>query len=120
MIKMAKIDEWALHAFVDNEVAGEGAAEIQEFLKTDAEAASTVESWRLQREALKRGYDGVLDEALPPALAACAGKASSAIAASSPMPTRDRPGRCGRVASPGTVRVFIMAPDRLNYWVCND
>ena len=70
MIKMAKIDEWALHAFVDNEVAGEGAAEIQEFLKTDTEAASTVESWRHQREALKRGYDGVLDEALPPALAA--------------------------------------------------
>ena len=70
MTKTAKIDEWALHAFVDGEVAGEACAEIQEALKADPELARTVEAWRLQREALKRVYDGVLAEPVPAALTA--------------------------------------------------
>ncbi len=65
MTKTVKIDEWALHAFVDGEVADEACAEIQEALKADPEMSATVEAWRLQREALKRGFDGVLGEPIP-------------------------------------------------------
>ncbi len=70
MTNTAKIDEWALHAFVDGEVAGEACAEIQEALKADPELARTVEAWRQQRDALKRTYDGVLSEPIPAALTA--------------------------------------------------
>jgi anti-sigma factor RsiW len=70
MNKMAKLDEWALHAFVDGEVAGENVAEIEAFLAADPAAARDVESWRQQRDALKRAYDGVLEEPIPPALTA--------------------------------------------------
>lgn len=65
MSNTVKIDDWALHAFVDGEVAGEACAEIQEALKSDAALAATVDAWRLQRDALKRGFDGVLNEPVP-------------------------------------------------------
>ena len=65
-----KIDDWALHAYVDNEVSGEQRAEIEELLRADPEIAQRVGSWRRQRDVLKQAYDGVLAEPLPPSLTA--------------------------------------------------
>ncbi len=67
---MNRIDDWALHAYVDNEVSAEQRAEIEQHLRADPEMAQKVEAWRRQRELLKHAYDGVLGEALPPSLAA--------------------------------------------------
>ena len=67
---MNRIDEWALHAYVDNEVSAEQRAEIEQHLRADPELAQKVEAWRRQRELLKQTYDGVLGETLPPSLAA--------------------------------------------------
>ncbi len=68
MKKIEKIDEWALHAHVDGELAGEMNAEIEAYLKTDAEAAKRIEAWRQQRIALKQMFDSVLDEPIPASL----------------------------------------------------
>lgn len=65
-----KIDEWALHAYADGEVANEGVAEIEAALMSDPDAARKVEAWKLQRKALKRAFDGVLEEPVPQAIAA--------------------------------------------------
>lgn len=65
-----KIDDWALHAFVDNEVSAEQAAEIEQALRADPELAQKVETWRRQRDLLKQTYDSVLGETLPPSLMA--------------------------------------------------
>ncbi len=65
-----KIDDWALHAYVDNEVSGEQRAEIEELLRANPELAQRVEEWRRQGELLKHAYDGVLAEPLPRSLAA--------------------------------------------------
>ena len=67
---MNRIDEWALHAYVDNEVSAEQRTEIEQHLRADPELAQKVDAWRRQRELLKQTYDGVLGEALPPCLAA--------------------------------------------------
>ena len=81
-----KIDDWALHAYVDNEVSDEQRAEIEQQLRADPEMAQKVEAWRRQRDLMKQAYDGVLAEALPSSLAAvkrpvtqsrCAGGAAS-------------------------------------------
>ena len=65
-----KIDDWALHAYVDNEVSDEQRAEIEQQLRADPEMAQKVEAWRRQRDLMKQAYDGVLAEALPSSLAA--------------------------------------------------
>ena len=65
-----RIDEWALHAYVDNEVSGEQRAEIEARLRADPELAKTVDAWRRQRDLLKQTFDSVLDEPLPRSLAA--------------------------------------------------
>ncbi len=65
-----KIDDWALHAYVDNEVSAEQRAEIEQHMRTDPELAQKVDAWRRQRELLKQAYDGVMGETLPPSLAA--------------------------------------------------
>jgi anti-sigma factor RsiW len=70
MMTNGKLDEWALHAYVDNEITGEQKAEIEALLANDPEAQRTVEAWRQQREALKRAFDGALDEPLPASLTA--------------------------------------------------
>jgi anti-sigma factor RsiW len=69
-MKTGKIDDWALHAYVDNEVSGEQRAEIEELLRNTPELAQRVEDWRRQREALKQAFAGVLAESVPPSLAA--------------------------------------------------
>ena len=76
MMSNGKIDEWALHAYVDGEVSGEQQAEIEAFLRSDPEAAARVDAWRRQRDALKSTYDGILAEPLPPSLEASLGHGS--------------------------------------------
>jgi anti-sigma factor RsiW len=70
MIETGKIDEWALHAYVDGELAADVRAEVETYLRTDIEAAQRVEAWRRQKEALKVAFDGTLDEPVPPKLLA--------------------------------------------------
>jgi anti-sigma factor RsiW len=65
-----KIDDWALHAYVDNEVSGEQRAEIELLLRNNPELAQKVDAWSRQRDLLKQAFDGVLAEPLPPSLAA--------------------------------------------------
>lgn len=77
MTKTVKIDEWALHAYVDGEVASESIPEIEAALRADPDAARDVESWRFQREALKRAYDGMLGEPIPAALTATLNRGGS-------------------------------------------
>jgi anti-sigma factor RsiW len=70
MTTTGKIDDWALHAYVDNEVSGEQKAEIEALLLSNPELMQRVDAWRRQREALKNTYDKVLAEPLPPSLVA--------------------------------------------------
>ncbi|MFT3986321.1 anti-sigma factor family protein [Aestuariivirga sp.] len=70
MSELKSIETWALSAYVDGELeAGERDA-VERLLRDNPEARATVEAYRQQNEALKRAYDGVLDEPVPPALAA--------------------------------------------------
>lgn len=62
---MDRIDDWALHAYVDGEVSDEQRAEIEAHLRGDAEARARVEAWRAQSSAIRQAYAGVLDEPVP-------------------------------------------------------
>jgi anti-sigma factor RsiW len=64
------IDDWALHAYVDNEMSPEQRAEFEKILQGDPERAKKAESFRRQRELLKQAYDSALDEPLPASLTA--------------------------------------------------
>ncbi|WP_421695627.1 anti-sigma factor family protein [Aestuariivirga sp.] len=64
------IDDWALHAYTDNELSPEQRADVEALLARDPAAARKVESWRRQRELLKGAFDGLLTEPAPPQLAA--------------------------------------------------
>ena len=70
MTSPAKIDEWALHAFADGEVADDQRAEIEAYLRGDPQAARQVEIWRQQKVALRQAFDGVLEEPIPASLTA--------------------------------------------------
>ena len=65
-----RIDDWALHAYADGELSPEQRAEVEALLAADPDAARRVEGWKRQRDLLKSAYDGVLDEPVPPQLAA--------------------------------------------------
>jgi anti-sigma factor RsiW len=75
-----KIDEWALHAYVDGELTPDMRAEVDAYLRTDIEAATRVEAWRRQKDALKQAFSSIVEEPLPPKL----------IAALSRRPTQSR------------------------------
>jgi anti-sigma factor RsiW len=64
------IDEWALHAYVDGELAGDMRAEVEAYLKADIDAAHRVEAWRRQKEALNQAFSSISEESLPPKLIA--------------------------------------------------
>lgn len=70
MTANGKFNEWALHAYVDNEISCEQRSEIEAMLQGDPDAARLVDDWRHQREVLKQTYDGVLLEPLPASLTA--------------------------------------------------
>ena len=64
------MDEWALHAYVDDELSAEQRAEVEALMARDPEAARKVAGWKRQRELLKAAFDGALDEPVPQQLAA--------------------------------------------------
>ena len=64
------MDEWALHAYVDDELSAEQRAEVEALMARDPEAARKVTGWKRQRELLKAAFDGALDEPVPQQLAA--------------------------------------------------
>jgi len=64
------MDDWALHAYADNELSPEQRAEVEALLARDPAAARKVEAWKHQRDLLKAAYGPVLEEPVPPQLAA--------------------------------------------------
>lgn len=64
------MDDWALHAYLDGELSPEQRTEVEALLARDPEAARKLAGWKRQRELLKSAFDGVLDEPVPPQLAA--------------------------------------------------
>jgi anti-sigma factor RsiW len=70
MKETVNIDEWALHAYVDGELAADMQAEVEACVKADIEAAQRVEAWHRQNAALRAAYAGILDEPIPPKLLA--------------------------------------------------
>ena len=70
MMNAMKIDEWALHAFADGEVADDQRAEIAAHLAGNPEEARRVDTWRQQKRALHQAFDGILDESIPATLMA--------------------------------------------------
>lgn len=64
------MDEWALHAYVDDELSEEQRAEVEALMARDPEAARKVAGWKRQRELLKAAFNGALDEPVPQQLAA--------------------------------------------------
>jgi len=54
-----------LGAFVDGEVTAERAAEIEQWLAADPDAAARVAAWRRQRELIKAALDPVAREPIP-------------------------------------------------------
>ncbi len=78
------LEDWALHAYADNEICGEQRDEIEQLLRTEPELAQKVDAWRQQKSLLKQAYDGVLAEPIPPALAATlrSGRPGSRVTAS--------------------------------------
>ncbi|WP_433691667.1 anti-sigma factor family protein [Herbaspirillum seropedicae] len=72
-MKTPAIPEEDLHAFADGQLPAARASEIAAWLEQDpiqAEAAEQVRDWRWQKRALHAHFDPVLEEALPPRLAA--------------------------------------------------
>lgn len=64
------MEDWALHAYADGELSAEQRVEVEALLARDPEAARKLADWKRQRDLLKAAYDGVLDEPVPPQLAA--------------------------------------------------
>jgi len=62
------IEDWALHAYVDDEVPADLRAEIEMRMAEDSELAAVVEEWRNQKRLIREFYEPVLSEPLPPQL----------------------------------------------------
>jgi anti-sigma factor RsiW len=67
---MERLENWALHAYLDGELDAEETAAIERRLAGDPNARTLLDRMRQQGEALHRAYDGVLDEPVPPDLLA--------------------------------------------------
>lgn len=65
-----RMEDWALHAYADGELSPEQRAEVEALMARDPEAARRLADWARQRDLLKTAFDGVLDEPVPPQLAA--------------------------------------------------
>lgn len=63
-----KIDENALHAFVDGRLADDERDRVARCLEQDEAAARRALAYRRQNESLHAQYDAVLDEPIPPRL----------------------------------------------------
>jgi anti-sigma factor RsiW len=58
-----------LHAWLDGELSPERRAEVDGWLREHPEDAARVRLWAADRDAVRARFDGVLDEAVPDALA---------------------------------------------------
>jgi anti-sigma factor RsiW len=61
-------DDNSLHAWLDGELLPERRQEVEAWLRDHPEEAARVRLWAADGEALRANLDGVLDEAIPPAL----------------------------------------------------
>jgi anti-sigma factor RsiW len=62
-------EDSALHAWLDGELSPERRAEVDGWLREHPEDAARVRLWAADRDAVRARFDGVLDEAVPDALA---------------------------------------------------
>jgi anti-sigma factor RsiW len=65
---MKNIENWMLHAYVDDELDAVDRKAIEELLDTDPAAREALASYRSQNEALRRAFTGTLEEPVPPQL----------------------------------------------------
>ena len=68
MMTFETIENWALHAFADGELEGEERKDIEKLLSENEEARKALSAITYQKAELHKAYDGVLSEAVPPAL----------------------------------------------------
>ena len=66
MIKKMNIDDAMLHAYVDAELDQRAVAEVEAWLRENPEDMARVADWKRQSQELKRVYDAVAGEPLPP------------------------------------------------------
>ncbi|MEO7243648.1 MAG: anti-sigma factor [Rubrivivax sp.] len=62
-------DDLELHAWLDGELPPERSAQVETWLREHPEEAARVRLWAADGDALRARFDGVLDEAVPLALA---------------------------------------------------
>ncbi|HZR68657.1 MAG TPA: anti-sigma factor [Burkholderiales bacterium] len=67
---MKQITDSDLHAFVDARLSASDRASVEAYLADHAEDAERVKTWREQASALRALYDPILEEPVPPELAA--------------------------------------------------
>jgi anti-sigma factor RsiW len=110
MAESRSFGEDELSAWLDGELDEAARAEIEVALAGDPEATATVAAWRAQGEALHAAFDSVLDEPVPPALAA---------AASAPAPKgRTGSGMAGWMRAAAALALFVAGAGA--GWVAND
>lgn len=68
MTKKSKIDDAMLHAYVDAELDQHAAAEVEAWLARNPKDMARVADWKRQSQELKRIFDPITAEALPPEL----------------------------------------------------
>jgi anti-sigma factor RsiW len=68
MTRQRKIEDWVLGAYADGELSGETASEIEALLRDDPEAQAALAELERQKGALKKAFDPVLAEEIPPAM----------------------------------------------------
>jgi len=68
MTKKSHIDDAMLHAYVDAELDQRAIAEVEAWLQDNPEDMARVADWKRQSQELKRIYDPIAAEPLPPAL----------------------------------------------------
>ena len=68
MTRKITIDDAMLHAYVDAELDQPAAAEVEEWLAKNPQDMARVADWKRQSQELKRIFDPIAAEALPPEL----------------------------------------------------
>ncbi len=66
----SELDNWAINAFADGELDDDEQARVEALLLQDADARRVLDSIKQQNAALKRAFDPVLQEPVPPFLIA--------------------------------------------------
>ena len=99
------ISEAELHAYIDGELPGERAAEVEAFLAAHPEEATRARSFRHQNRLIVRAYGPLLARPLPPALAA------AALA-----PTRPAAPGWRRLALAAAIALFLFAGGTGSGW----